>query len=145
MTDFRLDPADDVQGRALAALKSEEIGWLGSTGRDGFPHAVPVWFLLHDDAVVVFSQPHAAKARNLRADPRAMFHLEAGDDGERLAVLQGTAELSEDPSSIWAERIGDAYAAKYRDGLARLNLTMDGMAEDYSLTIVVRPHKLIAW
>ena len=34
MTDFRLDPADDVQGRALAALESEEIGWLGSTGRD---------------------------------------------------------------------------------------------------------------
>ncbi|MBN9154679.1 MAG: TIGR03618 family F420-dependent PPOX class oxidoreductase [Microbacterium sp.] len=145
MTDFRLDPADDVQGRALAALESEEIGWLGSTGRDGFPHAVPVWFLWHDDAVVVFSQPHAAKARNLRADPRAMFHLEAGDDGERLAVLQGTAELSEEPSSVWAERIGDAYAAKYRDGLARLNLTLDGMAEDYSLTIVVRPHKLIAW
>ncbi|MBN9171243.1 MAG: pyridoxamine 5'-phosphate oxidase family protein, partial [Microbacterium sp.] len=53
MTDFRLDPADDVQGRALAALESEEIGWLGSTGRDGFPHAVPVWFLWHDDAVVV--------------------------------------------------------------------------------------------
>ncbi|MBN9188457.1 MAG: hypothetical protein J0I62_08150, partial [Microbacterium sp.] len=71
--------------------------------------------------------------------------LEAGDDGERLAVLQGTAELSEEPSSVWAERIGDAYAAKYRDGLARLNLTLDGMAEDYSLTIVVRPHKLIAW
>jgi PPOX class probable F420-dependent enzyme len=145
VTDFRLDPANDVHARALEALRTEEIGWLGSTGRDGFPHAVPVWFLWHDDAVLVLSQPQAAKARNLRADPRAMFHLEAGDDGERLVVLQGTAELSDEPSSVWAERIADAYAAKYAEGMARLDLDVDKMAAEYSLTIIVRPHKLISW
>jgi PPOX class probable F420-dependent enzyme len=145
MTDFRLDPSNDVHARALAALQTEEIGWLGSTGRDGFPHAVPVWFLWHDDAVLTFSQPQAAKARNLRADPRALFHLEAGDDGERLAVLQGTAELSDEPSSVWADRVGEAYVAKYQAGLDDLSLTMETMAAEYSLTILVRPHKLIAW
>lgn len=139
------DRSNDVHSRALARLESEEIGWLGSTGRDGYPHAVPVWFLWHEDAVLTFSQPRAAKARNLRADPRAMFHLEAGEDGEQLLVLQGTAELSPEPAAAWFERIGETYLAKYQAGLDRLGWTVERMAGDYSLAVVIRPHKLIAW
>ena len=145
MTDFRLDPANDVHARTLESLRTEEIGWLGSNGRDGFPHAVPVWFLWHDDAVLTFSQPHAAKVRNLRADPRAMLHLEAGDDGERMQVLQGTVEISDEPAAAWFERIGDAYLAKYQTGLDNLGWSVERMTGDFSLALILRPHKLIAW
>jgi PPOX class probable F420-dependent enzyme len=145
MTDFRLDPDDEVHARALQRLRTEQIGWLGSTGRDGYPHAVPIWFLWHDDTIVVFSQPKAAKTKNLRADPRAMLHLEAGEDGEQLQVLQGTAEISDLSTTEWLQRHSDEYVAKYADGLARLGWTMQRMADDYSVVIVIRPHKLIAW
>jgi PPOX class probable F420-dependent enzyme len=148
---FRLDEANAVHARALARLRTEQIGWLGSTGRDGFPHAVPVWFLWHCDAesgggaALVFSQPGAAKVKNLRADPRALFHLEAGADGEQLQVLQGTAELSAEPTAVWLDRVREAYLAKYGAGIERLGSTAASFAADYSTTIVVRPHKLIAW
>lgn len=145
MTEFRLDPANDVHARALARLESEQIGWLGSNGRNGYPHAVPVWFLWHEERVLVFSAPGAAKTKNLRADARAMFHLEAGDDGEQLHVLQGVAELSDDPSSVWFERVGDAFFGKYRAGYERLGWSREYMAENYSVAIVFRPEKLIAW
>lgn len=145
MTGFRLDPADPVHARALGRLAAEEIGWLGSIGRDGYPHAVPVWFVWADDAVVVFSQPPAAKVKNLRADPHALFHLEAGDDGEQLQVLRGLAEVSAEPTSAWMERVGEAYLAKYGEGIERLGSTPERFAAEYSVAIVLRPHSLIAW
>ncbi len=144
MTGLSLDPTRASHAKALELLSTREIGWLVSTGRDGYPHAVPVWFLWIDGAVVTFSQPRAAKARNLIADPRAAFHLEAGDDGEEWLLLQGTAEFSSEPASAWFDRIGEAYLAKYRAGLDALGWTPERLYEDFSLVILVHPHKLIS-
>lgn len=143
--DFRLDPADDVHARALQRLRTEEIGWLGSTGRNGYPHAVPVWFLWHDDAVLTFSQPGAAKVRNLRRDPRAMLHLEAGADGEQLQVLQGDAEISDRSTGDWMTEVEAAYRAKYTAGLRHLGWELQRIVDDYSTAILLRPHRMLAW
>jgi len=148
MTDtapLHLSPDDPRHAKALERLRTEEIGWLGSIGRDGFPHAVPVWFLWQDDVAYVFSQPTAAKVKNLRANPNAMLHLEAGETGDDMHVLQGTAEVSPEPTTAWLDRIGDAYLAKYTAGLARLGWAPERMWNDYSTVVIFRPHKLIAW
>ena len=140
-----LDPNRDVDARALARLEHEQIAWFGSLGRDGFPHAVPVWFLVHDDRILVLSEPATAKVRNIRVNDHAMIHLEAGDDGEKLTLLQGNATISEKPTPEWISEIGGAYAAKYERGLAGLDLTVETMAARYSNVIVFAPTKLIAW
>lgn len=142
---FPLDPANDVHARALARLREERIGWLGTIGRDGYPHAVPVWFLWHGDEVLTFSQPTAAKVRNLRRDPRAMFHLEAGADGEQLQVLQGDARISERSTGEWMAEVEDAYRAKYTAGLRHLGWNLQRIVDDYSTAILLRPHRMIAW
>lgn len=140
-----LDPANEVHARALARFGEERIAWFTTIGRDGFPHAVPVWFIVHDDSVLVLSEPATAKVRNLRADDHALVHLEAGADGEQLTVLQGRATISERPALEWIDEIGAAYEAKYRGGLAGLSLTLESMAGQYSCVIQLRPVKLIAW
>ncbi len=140
---FRLDASDPRHARALELLAEREIGWLGTNGRDGYPHAVPVWFVWHDDAVITFSQPHAAKARNLRADQRAMLQLETSDDGEEWLVLQGDAELLLEPTAVWIERVREQYLAKYTSGLDALGWSLQRLVDDFSLVIAVRPHKLI--
>lgn len=142
---FVFDASNDLEARTLARLRSEQIGWLGTTGRDGYPHAVPVWFLWRDDRAIVFSEPATAKVRNIRADDRVVFHLEAGDDGEQVAVLRGTAALSAEPTDAWLSRVGDEYAAKYAAGLAGLNLTLPDMAARYTVVIEITPLQLIAW
>ena len=140
-----LDPADDIHARALARLASEEVAWLGTIGRDGYPHAVPIWFLVHDNRLLVLSEPATAKVRNLRENPHAFLHLEAGENGDHLTVLQGTATLSERPTAEWLDAIGERYAAKYAEGLVRQKLTLESMAARYSTVIVFEPVKLIAW
>lgn len=142
---FAFDPANEVHARTLARLESEKIAWFGTIGRDGYPHAVPIWFLWHEGRALILSEPATAKVRNLRANDRVLLHLEAGDDGEHLSVLRGTAAISAEPSSAWLDRIGDAYTAKYDADLQRINLTTETMAERYSVLIEVTPAKLLAW
>jgi PPOX class probable F420-dependent enzyme len=142
---FEFDPADDIHARTLSRLESEQIAWLGTTGRDGYPHAVPVWFLWRDGRSLIFSEPNTAKVRNLRADGRAVLHLEAGDDHEQLAVLRGTAVLSPQPTVEWLESVGDEYAQKYRGGLIGVKMTLPEMAARYSVVIEITPLQLIAW
>ena len=142
---FVFDPSNEVHARSLARLESLQIGWLGTTGRDGYPHAVPVWFLWRDGRALVFSEPATAKVRNIRADGRVVFHLEAGADGEQLTVLRGRAELSAEPTAAWLDRVGEEYAQKYASGLAGLTLTLPEMAARYTVVIEVTPHQLIAW
>ena len=140
-----LDPANEVHARAQARLDTEQIAWVATIGRDGFPHAVPVWFLEHGDRILVLSQPETAKVRNLRENPHAMIHLEAGADGEHLTVLQGTAAISERSAVEWMPELGSDYEAKYRSGLKGIGLTMETMAQQYSAVIEFTPVKLIAW
>lgn len=144
-TALHLDPADEVQGRAIARLESERIGWLTSIRADGFPHAVPIWFLWHDGELIVLSEPGAAKVRNIRGNPKVLLHLEAGRNGDELTVLQGLAEISADPTAGWIDRIGVPYGAKYTRGLGELSLTMQSMAAQYDTVIRITPTKLIAW
>jgi PPOX class probable F420-dependent enzyme len=142
---FTFDPENDVHARALRRLEIEQVAWFGTIGRDGYPHAVPIWFLWHDGRALIMSEPETAKVRNLRANDRVLLHLEAGADGEQLTVLRGTAAISPEPSSAWVERIGEAYTAKYDAWLQRLELTTASMAERYSVLIEVTPRKLVAW
>ncbi len=140
-----LDPANEIDARAQARFDTEQIAWLGTVGRDGFPHAVPVWFLERNDRIIVLCPPASAKVRNLRENPRALLHLEGGPTGEHLTELQGTAVISRRPASEWMPELGSAYEAKYRSGLADIELTMDQMAQQYSTVIEFTPVKLIAW
>ena len=142
---FEFDPANDVHARAMARLQSEQIAWIGTTGRDGYPHAVPIWFLWKDGRALIFSEPHTVKVRNLRADGRVVLHLEGGVDGEEVTVLRGTAALSPRPTADWLERIGDTYGRKYRGGLAGQRMTLPEMAARYSVVIEITPLQLIAW
>jgi PPOX class probable F420-dependent enzyme len=142
---FAFEPSNEVHARTLARLDAEQVAWIGTTGRDGYPHAVPVWFLWLGDRAVVLSEPRTAKVRNLEADPKVLLHLEAGADGEQLAVLRGVAALTPNGGPAWAERIGDAYGAKYDEWMLRLGLTTETMFARYSTVIEIVPVSLIAW
>ncbi|AWB96351.1 hypothetical protein DCE93_12410 [Agromyces badenianii] len=140
-----LDPSNDVHTRAIARLERERIAWFTSTSRSGFPHAVPVWYLWHEGAVVVLSEPAAVKVANAKRDPQVLVHLESGADEEQLTVLQGTVEVLDGAASEWITRIGEAYLAKYAADLPPLDLTLESMARRYSTVLRVTPVKLIAW
>lgn len=125
-----------------ARLRAEPILWLSTVRPDGRPHLVPVWFLWDGATIFIYSQPGAQKLRNLAANPAATVALEAADEGEDIAIIEGVAEVM---SAADAPAIIPAYAAKYARGIAGLGLTIETMLADYSKLIRVTPRRLLAW
>lgn len=81
--------------------------WVVSVGRDGRPHAMPVWAVWLEQRLWFSTGGRSRKARNLRAEPRCVVHT----DGDDPLVVEGVAEVSADTEAI--ERMLDAYNAKY--------------------------------
>jgi pyridoxine/pyridoxamine 5'-phosphate oxidase len=85
--------------RAEAALQASRNYWLATIRPDGRPHAMPIWGVWLDGALWFGTGLESVKGRNLLHEPRAVIHLESGDD---VVILEGTA--------VPAER-DEAYAA----------------------------------
>lgn len=81
--------------------------WLCSTRDDGRPHAMPVWGLWLADRLLFSTDPTSLKARNFRARPDVVVHLDSGDD---VVVMQGRVQRMEDGL---VGDFCDAYDAKY--------------------------------
>ncbi len=96
--------------------------WVATARADGGPHLTPVWGIWRANAFHFFADPDSLKARNIRRDPRAVVHLESGDE---VVILEGTLE----PASA-TPAIVSSYESKYGislgdapEGLYRLRLT----------------------
>lgn len=91
-------------------------GKLSTVRADGSPHVAPVWFVLDGDDLVFNTGARTVKGRNLLRDARVALCV----DDERLpfafALIQGRAEISEDPEQLltWATRIAIRYMGEER-------------------------------
>ncbi|HEX6541628.1 MAG TPA: TIGR03667 family PPOX class F420-dependent oxidoreductase [Ktedonobacterales bacterium] len=129
---FQLDPNNSEQAHTAERLRTTEILWLASVRPDGRPHLVPVWFFWEGETILIFSQPHNQKIRNLRQNPAVTVSLDGTDRGNDIIALEGVAALLDDPTITSAL---PAYAAKYTELLADMGSTPEMMAKEYSQTI----------
>jgi PPOX class probable F420-dependent enzyme len=94
--------------RALIALSAAECRKyiraaktivLATNGKDGYPHAVAMWFVSDDeDRVWMTTYRKSQKAVNIRRDARVALHVESGltYDALRGVLIRGDAELLDD-------------------------------------------------
>jgi hypothetical protein len=94
---------------ATERLERSRNYWIVTTRADGRAHAAPVWGLWHDGAVLFGTAPESVKGKNIARDPRAVVHLESGDE---VVILEGT--VGRVPVD---EQIDGAYKTKYGLGL----------------------------
>ena len=80
-------------------LRAALIIILVTIGRDGYPHAVPMWFVIDDDGTVYMTTyGPSQKVLNVRRNPRVALLVESGVRYEELegVLLRGDAEVVED-------------------------------------------------
>ncbi|MDQ3768815.1 MAG: pyridoxamine 5'-phosphate oxidase family protein [Actinomycetota bacterium] len=69
----------------VAALLDEERTLVCATmGRDGWPHLMPLWYVVRDGTVWAWTYAASQKVRNLERDPRATIEVEAGAEYQEL-------------------------------------------------------------
>jgi len=109
----------DEAAKVLAAGRSMTVATVGPNGQ---PHLVAMWYALVDGAVCFESKAKSQKILNLRRDPRLSCLLEDGLVYEQLRglVLEGTAELVEDPVLLWPIGVSmfERYYGPFTDDMA---------------------------
>lgn len=123
-------------------LREELIVWFTTVRPDGRPHTVPVWFLWDGETFLILSQPGNLKIRNLQRNPYVSLALDGTKQGEDVITVEGEAELLSEPSR---NIIVPAYGEKYASEIKAMGGDPDGLVEDYSQPIRIKPAKFITW
>ncbi len=67
-----------------AFLEEQRTLVCATNGRDGYPHLMPLWYVLRDGQLWAWTFAKSQKARNLERDPRATVQVETGDRYDQL-------------------------------------------------------------
>ena len=137
-----LDPANAKGAWAREHLAGDIVGWLTTVAADGTPQSSVVAFFWDGAEIVVYSQPNAAKVRNIAANPRVAFNLRGDDYGDHMLSIEGIA--TPDPALPPQDQVA-AYMAKYREPLAHWGMDAAATAREFSLAFRIRPMRIRAF
>lgn len=128
-------------------LAGERVVSVATLGPDGWPHLVPLWYVVLDGELWASTYSKSQKVRNLERDPRATLLVEAGEDYRELrgVMLTARAEIYRDPETVL--RVRERLFAKYErpgpiDDAARERLRA-GSAK--RVVIRFRPERVVSW
>ena len=78
---------------------------------DGRPHAVPVWFALDGDDLLINISENSVKSRDLLRDPRVTIVVDDETPPYAFVMVEGVAEMFKDPGAVreGTLRIGRRY------------------------------------
>jgi len=68
------------QDEVLAFLDEERVVTCASFGPRGWPHLMPLWYVVRDGTLWAWTFAKSQKVRNLERDPRCTLQVEAGRD-----------------------------------------------------------------
>lgn len=97
----------DEQMRSL--LSQPAIVRLTTIRPDGYPHTVPVWFMLDGQDLVVFSLRDNRKVKNALANPKGCITIGGDPAGSLCYLIDGDLVVEEDPDHTISARITNHY------------------------------------
>jgi PPOX class probable F420-dependent enzyme len=129
-------------------LESERVVVVSSIGPRGWPHSMPMWFLLRDDEVWVWTYAKSQKVRNLERDPRATLLVETGTEYVELRGVQieAEAELIRDPATVF--EFGKQLTVRYAAGIDSVEGDAAAALQAQAAKRVVirfRPRRVASW
>lgn len=89
-------------------LATQEVLVLSTIGPGGYPHSMPLSYVVLDDRMWCWTYAKSQKARNLERDPRAAALVETGRDYAELrgAMLRVDVALHRDHDTIERVAVG---------------------------------------
>jgi PPOX class probable F420-dependent enzyme len=100
----------------LRFLDEQRVLVCATNGRDGFPHLMPLWYVVRDDEVWAWTFAKSQKVRNLERDSRATLQVEAGEAYEELrgVTFKCDAEIVRDTDAVI--ELGLEISSRYGGG-----------------------------
>lgn len=89
----RRDQITMTDDEVRSFLAEERTVVCATNGPDGFPHLMPLWFVVRDDRLWAWTYGASQKVRNLERDPRATIQVEAGVEYHLLRGVMFTCDV----------------------------------------------------
>jgi len=90
----RRDQITMTDEEVLTFLDEEKTVICASNGKDGWPHLMPLWFVVRDGELWAWTYAKSQKVRNLERDPRASIQVEAGTEYQELRGVMFECEVA---------------------------------------------------
>src|SRR5687767_8492325 len=95
--------------KARAVLAKPLVARMSTIDGSGFPHTVPVWFMMDGDDVVIMGTRDTKKVGQMQRNPKGSVCIggDSGDGGGYL--IKGEWRVEEDPGKHWQTTITRHY------------------------------------
>lgn len=90
-------------------LRRPLLARMSTIDMDGYPHTVPVWFMLDNNDIVIISTRDTCKVGYIAANPKGALVVggDSGDGGGYL--IKGEFSVEEDPDRYWMKKLTYHY------------------------------------
>ena len=101
-------------------LDSERIVVVSTLGPRGWPHSMPLWYVLREGEIWIYTYAKSQKVRNLERDPRATLLVETGHEyGELRGVeIEAEAEIHRELDAVYG--LARELTSRYSGDIASL-------------------------
>jgi PPOX class probable F420-dependent enzyme len=123
---------------ARAFLQQRLIARLSTIDSAGYPHTVPVWFMLDGDELLFISDRGVRKTRNALANPKGAAVIGGDPDDATGYLIQGDLTVEADTAHNITNRMVDRY-----QDTAEGDLTKAAWKEDDIVVIRLQPKMVI--
>jgi PPOX class probable F420-dependent enzyme len=103
-------------GEAADFLAQQRTVTCATLGRDGWPHLMPLWYVIRDGELWAWTYRKSQKVVNLRRDPRCTLQVETGTEYSELrGVMLACEAVIHDDIDVVAP-LGAEIFARYGAG-----------------------------
>jgi PPOX class probable F420-dependent enzyme len=96
-----------------AFLDEQRTVTCATLGPRGWPHLMPLWYLVRDDTVLAWTYAKSQKVRNLERDPRATLQVEAGEAYHELRGVMLECETTLHHDTPFVQEFGEELFLRY--------------------------------
>jgi PPOX class probable F420-dependent enzyme len=85
-----------------AFLDEQRVVVCATNGKDGFPHLMPLWYVVRDGELWAWTFAKSQKVKNLERDARASLQVETGEEYQELrgVMLKCDVEVIRDTDRV---------------------------------------------
>jgi glycine/D-amino acid oxidase-like deaminating enzyme len=94
---------------ARAFLQKPLIARVSVIDLNGYPHTVPVWFLLDGDDIVIISWVDTCKVGYIRVNPKGAVTIGGDTDDGAGYLIKGDFVIEPDPDDTWVKKLTYRY------------------------------------
>jgi nitroimidazol reductase NimA-like FMN-containing flavoprotein (pyridoxamine 5'-phosphate oxidase superfamily) len=96
-----------------AFLEEQRVVIVATNGKDGFPHLMPLWYVVRDGELWGWTYGKSQKVRNLERDDRTTLQIEDGHEYSELRGVMYKAKTVIHRDVETVAPIGQALAERY--------------------------------